>query len=121
MQWTDVLNFIGLAATLGIGLLGLLAPRKTSAVMQLQSLSPTGFSEFRATYGGLWIALGTIPLFAPSPIAFVIAGACWAGAALGRLASYFLDSPRESRTLQAVAFDGAVAALLLLGNLSHAA
>jgi hypothetical protein len=90
-----------LCALLGLG--ALLAPRWAQGVVRLQP-DPApgkegGFSEFRATYGGLLFmihmtalaVLFTVPpafaLFALMPVA-----AGWFGAGIGRLVSYLVDT-----------------------------
>jgi|TARA_Y100001947_G_scaffold142539_1_gene134882 hypothetical protein len=90
-----------------IGLGALFAPKWAQGVVRLvpdpHPDRPGGFSEFRATYGGLLFMLhitalvillrlnGPLALLAIMPIA-----AGWFGAGLGRLVSYLADA-KENR------------------------
>lgn len=112
---TDWLNLVGAIGTVGMGLLGLLAPTRASAFVGLKPLTPAGRSEFRATYGGLWIALGLVPLLSGEPLAYLMAGLCWALTAAGRLVSILLDRASDPRNWGATVFEGVFAALLLAG------
>ena len=90
-------------ALLGLG--ALLAPKWAADVVRLVEAheKPGGFSEFRATYGGLLFFLhmtalvillrvgGPIAMMAVLPVA-----AGWIGAGIGRTFSLLLDS-RENR------------------------
>lgn len=113
---TDLLNLGGAVGTLLMGLLGLASPKTAARFVGLQALTPAGRSEFRATYGGLWIPLALLPILTRDPMIFVVSGLCWAGAAAGRIASIVLDDARDARNLMAVAFELAFAILLLAGD-----
>lgn len=98
-----------------MGLLGLLMPTRVAKFVGLTSVSPEGQSEFRATYGGLFIVLGILPLLNGSPLLFAFAGLCWLGAAVGRVVSIVLDRARTTENALGVAFEAGFAALLLVG------
>jgi hypothetical protein len=107
---------LGAAATVGMGLLGLLAPARCAAFVGLTARDRSAFAEFRATYGGLFIALGAVPLWSGHPLAYFVAAAAWAGAAGGRVVSVLADhGHREPRNFAALAFESAFAALLATG------
>ena len=90
-----------------IGLGALISPKWAQGVVRLVAdpspSKPGGFSEFRATYGGLLFMLhitalvillqvgGLLAIFAIMPIA-----AGWFGAGMGRLVSYIVDT-KENR------------------------
>ncbi len=112
----DILNQVGAAGTLAMGLLGLLLPKVAARFVGLQPLTPAGRSEFRATYGGLWAPLALMPLITQDPIVFAVSGLCWAGAAAGRVISIFLDDALDAQNLKAVGFELVFAALLLVGD-----
>lgn len=113
---TDLFNLGGAVGTLLMGLLGLVLPRTAARFVGLQALTPAGRSEFRATYGGLWIPLALLPILTRDPMLFAVSGLCWAGAALGRTASIVLDDARDTRNLMAVGLELAFAILLLAGD-----
>jgi hypothetical protein len=112
----DILNQVGAAGTLVMGLLGLLLPKVAARFVGLQPLTPAGRSEFRATYGGLWAPLALMPLVTQDPIVFAVSGLCWAGAAAGRIVSILLDDALDAQNLKAVGLELAFAILLLAGD-----
>lgn len=106
----NILTIISAAALLAgalMGLASLFAPKWAQGVVRLvpdpDPDRPGGFSEFRATYGGLLFMLhmtalvlllrvgGLFAIFAIMPVA-----AAWFGAGVGRLFSYILDT-KENR------------------------
>lgn len=112
----DALNQAGALGTLVMGLLGLVLPRAATRFVGLQALTAAGRSEFRATYGGLWVPLALMPLITQEPIVFAVSGFCWAGAAVGRIVSILLDDALDAQNLKAVGFELVFAALLLVGD-----
>lgn len=89
---------LGFGALLGLG--GLFAPDWAARVVRLQAdpERPGGYSELRATYGGLFLMLHmaglVMVLTAPATIATIAVmplSAAWLGAALGRGFSMVLD------------------------------
>jgi hypothetical protein len=112
----DAFNLFGAAITAGFGLLGLLAPKRAADLVGLKAVSKPGHSEFRATYGGLFLALGLAPLLMREPAAFAIAGLAWLGAAAGRIASIQLDRAFSMKNVAAVGLEAVVGLLLLVGR-----
>ena len=113
MEW---LNSAGAAVTVLMGCLGLFFPDKASALTGLVASTPAARAEFRGTLGVTVVFLGAVPLFSQSPYAFMTAGACWLGAAIGRIISIFADSGNDTKNWGAVAFEMAVACLMLSGE-----
>jgi hypothetical protein len=107
------LHNLGALITLGLGLLGLLAPRAASRIAGIEPRGRLGLSELRATYGGLFAALGAFALVAQDMVAFMGLGAAWVGAALGRAFSVVLDGSREPRNFGAILFEAGIGVLLL--------
>jgi hypothetical protein len=112
---TDLLNLVGAIATMMMGAMGLFAPQTASKFVGLKSVTTAGDAEFRATYGGLFIGLGLVPLLSFHPLAFAVVGLGWLGAALGRLVSIALDKTVSSKNIGAVGFEVAFGCLLLVG------
>lgn len=112
----DAINIAGAVLTTGFGVLGLLAPARAARFVGLKAISKPGKSEFRATYGGLFIALGLGPLMIREPALFALAGFCWLGAAAGRGLSIALDRAMSVRNLGAVALEAFISLLLLIGR-----
>lgn len=100
MHFSEILALLGLGFGALLGLGALFAPEWASRVVRLKAdpEKPGGYSEFRATYGGLFMlshmTTFLIVLHAPDTIAvFVVLplAAGWLGAAMGRAFSLVLD------------------------------
>lgn len=112
----DWLNSAGAAVTVLMGCLGLFFPRKASALTGLVAATAAARAEFRGTLGVTFIFLGAVPLVSQSPDAFLTAGTCWLGAAIGRIISIFADDGNDTRNWGAVAFECMLAILMLSGE-----
>lgn len=110
------LALLGATGTVALGMFGGWAPERCARFVGLEARDKTGFGEFRATYGGLFVALGAVPLWTGESTAYLVAAAAWAGAAVGRAVSLVVDGAwRERRSVGALAFEGVFAALLAMG------
>jgi hypothetical protein len=107
-------NMAGALVTAALGVVGLLRPDLAARFASIEPVGLVGRSEVRATYGGFFFALGAAVLWSDDPLVCLVAGAAWAGAALGRLASAWVDFSRSPQNFGGVAFEGAIAALLLV-------
>jgi hypothetical protein len=108
---------IGAIATIGMGCLGLFAPNAASRFTGLNASNKTAFAEFRATFGGMFVVMGLIPLITNEPLAYFTAGLVWLGAAAGRVVSIILDKGfDEPKNVGGVAFEAAFGLLLLAGS-----
>lgn len=110
----DTFNLVGASITLGMGLLGLIFPRAAARITSLSPQGKLGIGEIRATYGGLFVALGAYALWTRQPEAFFFAGLAWAGAAAGRLIHIPLDRNLTKEAIGAFFFEAAIAAALLV-------
>ena len=106
MHYGQVISCIALGAGAAMGLGALMSPRWASGVVRLvetpDPARPGGYSEFRATYGGLFLMAHLAALlialklpaiyaaFAAMPLALG-----WIGAGVGRLISLFADRGRN--------------------------
>jgi hypothetical protein len=108
------LHNLGALVTLALGLLALVWPGRAAARVGIAPLGSFGLSEVRATYGGLFAALGAFALVAQDAVVFTGLGAAWLGAAGGRLLSAVLDGSREPRNFAAGLLEGLVGLLLLV-------
>lgn len=108
------LGYIGAAISVLAGSLGLLWPQRVSAVIGLRLPGRLGVSEFRATYGGLFIGAGLATLILGSRDAAVVLGGAWAGAFVARALSVVIDRSRSKENAAGLAIEAAIAALLLL-------
>lgn len=126
MAFDWILSALGLAIGAGLGLAGLLNPAWAAKLVRLREAAPGGFSEFRATYGGLFFgahAAGlvfawfqfladnlAVSLMAVGAVA--VLAAAWGGSAFGRLVSIWRDKTGTPFNWGSVAFEAGVAALI---------
>ena len=108
-----VLHNLGAVITLGLGGMALIRPRLAASFTSIEPVGLLGLSEIRATYGGLFAALGAVALFLQDNIFFAGLGAGWLGAAMGRSLSVFLDHSRENKNFGGIAFESVLGILLL--------
>lgn len=110
------LNQLGAAITAAMGALGLAAPRLAATITGLEAATAPGRSEFRATFGGLFLALGLTPILTGAPALYALAGLAWIGAAIGRAISIAVDRAATPMNFGAALFEAAIGALLLSGG-----
>lgn len=100
MLLTEILAITGLGFGAALGLGAMIAPEWASGVVRLKADAEKGggFSEFRATYGGLLLAIHAVALAivlatpaAGSALVVMPIAAGWLGAAAGRAVSLALD------------------------------
>jgi hypothetical protein len=108
------LRELGAAITLALGVMALLKPDWAASFVNLRPAGLIGTSELRATYGGFFAALGGTALWLGSGAVYAALGWAWAGAAAGRLLSAAIDGSRSGKNLGGIAFEAAIAALLLV-------
>ena len=117
MSTESMLNHLGAIITAALGLMGLLFPKLAAQFTGLEAKSRTAFAEFRATFGGLFLLMGALPMLVGSASAFNFVGCLWIGTALGRLASVFLDQGyKEVKNIAGVGFEAGIGLLLLAGS-----
>ena len=113
MEW---LNFTGALVTIGYGILGLFFPKKAARMVGLEAKTKAGFSEFRATYGGVWLFMGLFALYVGDPYIYAVVGLAWLGAACGRVFSIIIDKAATRQNWIGVGVELLGAALLLVGE-----
>jgi hypothetical protein len=112
----EMLNVAGAIITVLMGCLGLFFPERAAAFTGLKAVTTPGRSEFRSTFGGLFLFAGIAPLILTMPAAFLVLGLSWAGAAAGRVVSILADHANSPKNWIAVAFEAGIATLLLIGD-----
>ena len=114
----DLINIVACLLTIGFGLFGFLAPRYTASALDLAPTATTmGLSEMRASVGGLFVVAGIAALWLADPVAFVMIGFAFAGAALGRVLSLLFDKPPVGKVILFGGIEAALAAWFLSANL----
>lgn len=115
-----VLNAIAALLTIGFGLFGFLAPAHTASALDLAPTNSTmGLSEMRASVGGVFVVTGLVVLWLNNPMAYVMLGVVYSGAALGRLVSLALDHPPFVKALTFGGIELVLAAWLIAANIKR--
>ena len=109
------LAYIGASVSIVAGVLGFLLPQQVSKTIGLGLPSQLAISEFRATYGGLFIGAGLAVLIIGSSEAAKVLGAAWAGAFVARAVSVVIDRSRSKENVAGLVIEATVAALLIFG------
>jgi hypothetical protein len=109
------LAYIGVSVSIVAGVLGFLLPQQVSKTIGLGLPSQLAISEFRATYGGLFIGAGLAVLIIGSSDAAKVLGAAWAGAFVARAVSVVIDRSRSKENVAGLVIEATVAALLIFG------
>src|SRR5262245_14880639 len=112
LELPQILHHVGALVTLLMGGLGLVRPDAAARLVGLEARARIGASELRATYGGLFTALGAFALLTRDEVAFALVGAGWLGAAAARVADAMLLGA-DRRVWRAALFEACVALLLL--------
>jgi hypothetical protein len=113
LELAHVLHLLGALVTAALGGFGLLRPLAAARWIGLQPASRLGRSELRATWGGLFFALGAFALATRDEVAFTLLGAAWLGAAAARVGDAFLGRGADRAVWRAALFEAGVATLLL--------
>jgi len=90
----DILNVLKIAAslaTVATGLFATIAPLRAQEFIGLTVVGGRGVTEIRAIFGGLFIALGLIPLLTKEPAAYWMLGASYLAIAAVRGVSIVVD------------------------------
>jgi len=87
----QILQIIAAIATILIGLFSLLKPTAVTGFTGLQPVGGRGLTEIRSILGGVFIALGAVPLILNSPVAYLMLGITYLVIALVRAVSMFMD------------------------------
>ena len=115
---TETLNIIAALLTIGFGAFGFTAPNYTASALDLApTKSSMGLSEMRASVGGLFVVAGLAALWLNDPMAYVMLGFAYTGAALGRAVSLALDKPPLVKVIVFGGIEAALAAWLVVANL----
>ena len=111
MSWT---GYVGASVSVFAGVAGLLFPARVSQVIGLALPGRLGVSEFRATYGGLFIGAGIAVLAIGTTEAALVLGFAWLGAFAARLLSVAVDRSASRENLAGLAIELVVGLLLVV-------
>lgn len=114
MQLPVSVNTLGSLVTLGLGVFGLFWPLGAAKFVGIIPDGERGISEIRATYGGIFLAIGLFATIAQSSEIFRVVGVGWIGAAAARTFSYVRDDSRSSANLGAIVMEAVIGATMLI-------
>jgi hypothetical protein len=106
-------NTVGSLITLGLGLFGLFWPLAAARLVGIEPDGARGISEIRATYGGIFLAIGIYATIVQSDVVFRALAVAWCGAAAARAFSYVHDESRSASNLAAIVVEAAVGIMMM--------
>ncbi len=113
----DLINVTVGLATIVLGMLGWLAPRWTMQQLDIQSgPSNMAYTEVSAVSGCLFVGMGLGAIMINEPLAWVILGLAYGGAAIGRVTSIFRDNAASRQSWTFFGVEAGLAAWLVLAN-----
>jgi len=108
------INTLGALVTAGLGIFGLFLPASAASFASIIPDGERGISEVRATYGGLFLAMGLFAVIAQSPDVFRVVGVAWLGAAGARAFSVVRDNSRSGANFGGIVMEGLIGLSMLL-------
>jgi hypothetical protein len=114
MNLPIILKWIAAAATILTGVFVLVKPLGAESFTGLQAVGPRGISEFRAVFGGLFIALGLYPFIAQSGVAYKMLGWGYLAIALARILSILVDKSYDRSNFISLAIEIIFGIILIL-------
>jgi hypothetical protein len=114
MELPVSVNTVGALITFGLGVFGLFWPASAAKMVGVVPDGERGISEIRATYGGLFLAIGLFALIAQTSDVFRCVGVGWLGAGAARAYSYVRDGSQSGANLGAIAMELGVGLSMLV-------
>lgn len=114
MELPVSVNTLGALVTLGLGVYGLFWPLGVANFVGIVPEGGRGVSEIRATYGGLFLAMGLFAVVMQSTDVFRVVGVAWLGAAAGRSFSVVRDDSRSGANFGGIVMETLIGLSLLI-------
>jgi len=113
----DFINMTVGAVTVVLGMLGWLAPRWTMQQLDMRA-GPTNmaYTEVSAVSGCLFVGLGLGAMIIDEPLAWLVLGLAYGGAAVGRVTSILRDDAASRQSWAFFGTEAALAAWLVIAN-----
>ena len=108
------INTFGALVTFGLGVFGLFWPHSVAKFVGILPDGERGISEIRATYGGLFLAMGLFAIIAQTSDVFRVVGVGWIGASSARAFSYVRDDSRSGANLGAIVMEAVIGVSMLV-------
>lgn len=115
----ESLGFGVAALTALLGLLAFVAPRIAFMIARIEAKVPDAIAEGRASFGGVFLALGLGTILLAQPLVTLVLGGVWAMTALGRMVSMVFDRAFSTYNVAATLLELALAACALAGPLGY--
>ena len=113
MNLLMVLKIIAALSTAATGLLALIKPDATYGFIGLNANGVRGVSEIRSIFGGMFIALGIVPLFL-GPVAYQMLGITYLAIAAARAFSIVFDKSYAQSNLISLVIEIVLGAILVI-------
>ncbi|MBI5294675.1 MAG: DUF4345 family protein [Chloroflexi bacterium] len=113
MNLLMVLKIIAALLTAATGLLALIKPDATYGFIGLNANGVRGVSEIRSIFGGMFIALGIVPLFL-GPVAYQILGITYLAIAAARAFSILFDKSYAQSNLISLVIEILLGVILII-------
>lgn len=113
MNLLMILKIIAALLTAATGLLALIKPDATYGFIGLNANGVRGVSEIRSIFGGLFIALGLVPLFL-GPVAYQMLGITYLAIAAARAFSIVFDKSYAQSNLISLVIEILLGAILVI-------
>jgi hypothetical protein len=114
MMIVQVLKIVAAIGTIATGLISLLRPRSVTGFTGLEVMGPRGVTEIRAVLGGVFVALGAVPLILNAPAAYQMLGITYLVVAAVRTASMIVDKSVVQSNLISLAVEILFGVILVL-------
>jgi hypothetical protein len=114
MMIITILKIIAAIATALTGFLALVKPASVRGFTGLFPEIPRGITEVRAVFGGLFIALGVVPIILNNPAAYLVLGYGYLAIAFVRIISIFLDRSYVSSNWISLAIEIVLGIILVI-------
>jgi hypothetical protein len=108
-----ILKIIAALLTAATGLLALIKPDATYGFIGLNANGVRGVSEIRSIFGGMFIALGIVPLFL-GPVAYQMLGITYLAIAAARAFSIVFDKSYAQSNLISLVIEILLGAILVI-------
>jgi Domain of unknown function (DUF4345) len=113
------LGFAVAAITALLGLLAFVAPRIAFTIARIEAKVPDAIAEGRASFGGVFLALGLGSILLAQPLLTLVLGGVWSMMAMGRIVSMIFDGAVSRYNMAGTIFEAALGAAALAGPLGY--
>ena len=101
-------------ATIATGLISLVRPRSVTGFTGLTTTGPRGITEIRAVLGGVFVALGVVPLVLGGAVTYQMLGITYLTVGAVRLISMIVDRSWVSSNWISLGIEAVFGVLLIL-------